>query len=956
MAAKPELHLVRDWNAAWSALVRPWLAGPATLRRDYVVVPTRGQAHALKLRCVREGVPLLGVEFLTTGLARQKWAALNPPARPALGRELLLFNLRVLLDARLAPLTPEDAAWGLWKSLQSDVERALDDFDELQQAGLSAADFPLPALRELFGELEQRVARLGYDFVARQDRAAAAATGPREPLGGRLLIAGFSHEHERSFASLVALARHASEVAVLLPEPEFGRRNEDERWVEAWEQALGTEAQAIDEPEVDGPGPQAARLWLEGTHATQPAGTLVGLTRAHEMQLVADEVARRLAAGADNIAVVFPQAGAAHLRLARLLQERGVPFNDLLEAVAPVPVDLQLRRGLLAFYERGARIEELLALWPLLRALSFTELSPGDARDVCERAFGLRQSHSLAAVLPDLVARERPEWQEVARLAGLLLPAWPERLSLGDALERFAHIGARFRLAELDAWPALLAYAREDDRELPAKLVLATLGSFLPDHGAATGVAGRGLFAPVTLTTWRRAAALGWSDVILAESNSGLWPVRSDASCWLTDEQREGINRRRPPELGLATSDSRALAERQGVTGIARNTTGTVTFSAALFDEEDPELKLAPNAWLERVILDRGEGEGSHEEQFARLARTVPASGHEDPAGAHWFDIWERRRDPVVPFDEFFLSGDPAGTRPRELTARLIEAGVRDPAALWFEGVLRLRRVEWAPLVRTRKLTLGSLVHQVLARVLRGAAGEGVFTELPRKEEAQEFLATELAALRARWPQDRYWDSFHAELSELARVLCEQVYRLPAGRFVAVEAKLPLGTAIPLGATGESLGIVGRMDLVLSDQPEWGGAQVEIVDFKTGADARLSAVTMAKGASLQLGVYLAAVQTLGVAGGRVWMLKPDQAKPAHVTMDELPVALTSLEQLGRHLRTGCYGALTIDRTDFISGYAWPLACPPIRHTILKQKFAATFGASTPTSETEAADE
>ena len=60
-----------------------------------------------------------------------------------------------------------------------------------------------------------------------------------------------------------------------------------------------------------------------------------------------------------------------------------------------------------------------------------------------------------------------------------------------------------------------------------------------------------------------------------------------------------------------------------------------------------------------------------------------------------------------------------------------------------------------------------------------------------------------LKILRARWPQDRYWDSFHAELSELARVLFEQVYRLPAGRFVAVEAKLPLGTAIPLGATGK---------------------------------------------------------------------------------------------------------------------------------------------------------
>ena len=956
MAAKPELHLVRDWNAAWSALVRPWLAAPSVLRRDYVVVPSRGQAQALKLRCVREGVPLLGVEFLTAGLARQKWVALEPPPRPALGRELLLLNLRSLLEERLAPLTPEDAAWGLWKSLQSDVERALDDFDALLQAGRSAADFPLPALRELFGELEQRVARLGYDFVARQDRAAAATAQASAPLGGRLLLCGFSSEHARSFASLVALARHASEVTVLLPEPEFGRRNDDERWVEAWEKALGCETQAQDAPEAEGAGPQTAKLWLEGTRPTQPAGVLVGFTRADEMELVTAEIIRQLAAGADNLAVIFPRTGAAHLRLARLLQERGVPFNDLLEATAPPPVDLQLRRALLAFYERGARLEELLELWPLLRALAHTELSPGDARDVCERAFDQVQSHSLATVLPHLAARERSEWKEVARIAGLLLPAWPEQLALAEALERFEIICARVRLPELEVWPALRAYARQDLRELPLKLVLATFASFLPEKSAATGVPGRGLFAPVTLTTWRRAAGLGWSDVIFAESNAGLWPERAEASCWLTDEQRETINRRHPTELGLPTSDSRAAAERQGLADIARATVGSVTFSAALFDEQDPELKLAPNAWLERVILNREAGTGTQEEQFASLARAVESAGSADPSGAGWFEIWRRRRDPQAPFDEFFLSGDPAKTRPGELTARLIEAGLRDPAALWFEGVLKLRRVEWSPLVRTRRLTLGSLVHQVLARVLRGTPAGGVFGERPQREEAEAILATELHALRGRWPQDRYWDSFHAELSEVARVLLAQVYRLPAGPFVAVEAKLPAGTAIPLPGTDESIGIVGRMDLVLSDRPEWGGAQVDVVDFKTGADARLSAVAMAKGSSLQLGVYLAAVQTLGTADGRVWMLKPDQSKPAYITAAELPLALTGLAQLGRHLVTGRYGALTIDRTDFIRGYAWPIASTPIAHAVLEQKFAATFGDVLAAGEEEGAHE
>ncbi len=955
MQPKCELHLARDWDAAWREIVRPWLAAPATLRRDFVLVPTRGQAHALKLRCVREGLPLLGVEFLTPGLARQKWVALAAPARPALGRELLLLNLRVLIEERLAPLAPEDTAWGLWKSLQSDPEGALDDFDELLQAGFGARDFPLAPLREIFGELECRVAQVGYDFSARQNIAAAALTPAKPRLGGRLLIHGFAAEHACEFFSVIALARQAAEITVLLPEPEFGRKDHDERWVKLWEETLGVEAELL-APSPELPGAAVARLWTGGAGDGAHATVLVGHARVDEMALVADEVVRRLAAGADNLAVVFPCAGAAHLRLSRLLTERGLPFNDLLQAAGPVAVDTQLQRALLAFYERGARLEELLALWPLLHAIGHTPLAPGLARDVGERVFDARQTHSLATVLPDLAARERPEWREVARVAGLLLPAWPDRLTLAEALERFAQVGARFGLPGTEAWPALAVYAQQDRRALPAPAVLATLGSFLPGKSAATGAPGRGLFAPVTLTTWRRASALAWSDVIFVQSNAGVWPLRAESSCWLTDEQREELNRRARPGLGLFTSDSRAWVEKQGGADIAANAAGAVIFSAALFDEEEPELKLAPNAWLERVLLAGSAGAAGLEECFSRLARkTAVAADASGPSTAGWFDIWQRRRDPAAAFDDYFLCGDPQVTRPAELAPRLIERAVQDPAELWFEGVLRLQRVDWQPLVRARKKSLGSLVHRVLAAALRGAPVEGIFKELPAEPEARAKLSRELARLRGLWPHDRYWDSFHAELGEMAAGLLGQVYRLRAGRFVAVEAKLPAGTAIRLGDEGGRMAIAGRMDLALSDRPEWAGAQVEVVDFKTGADARLSARAMARGASLQLGVYLAAVETLGVAGARVWMLKPDAPKPSSLGLTELAEALAALTQLGRHLATGKYGARTADRTGFSRGYEWPLACTPIRRAVLEKKFAATFGDVAPGTE-EAADE
>lgn len=945
---KCELHLARDWDAAWREVVRPWLDAPATLRRDFVLVPTRGHAHALKLRCVREGRPLLGVEFLTPGLARQKWRALVQPPRPAMGRELLLLNLRALIEERLAPLAPEDAAWGLWKSLQSDPEGALDDFDELLLAGFSARDFPLPPLREIFGELERQVASAGYDFAARQAIAAAAVRPEGKSALGRLLIHGFSAAHAREFFSLVALARHAAEVTVLLPEPDFDRKDDDERWVELWERTLGAESALIDSSEEPA-GLGVARLWTGGAGVADRATVLIGQGRTDEMQWVAAEIAQRLSAGADNIAVIFPRAGAAHLRLARLLAERKIPFNDLLETAGPVAVDTQLQRALLSFYERGARLAELLALWPLLHAAGHTTVAPGLARDVVERVFDARQTHSLAVVLPDIVARERPErpeWHEVARIAGWLLPAWPERLTLAEALARFAPVGARFHLPLPETWPALEAYARQDRREFPAKVVLAALASFLPEKSPATAVAGRGLFAPVTLTTWRRASALGWSDVIFTQANAGVWPERVESTGWLTDDQRLELNRRAPLGVRLFTADSRASLEKQGWAEIAANTRGAVAFSAALFDEEEPELKLAPNAWLERVLLAGGGDDGRGlEEHFASLARRMPLPEvAETPELATWTEVWARRRNPAVGFDAHFLCGEPAVTRPAELAPRLIERAVQDPAELWFGGVLRLQQVSWLPLVRARKKALGSLVHRVLAAALRGTPVEGIFQELPTEEGARERLASELAKLRGQWPRDRYWDSFHAELGEMAATLLAQVYRLPAGAFVAVEAKLPLGTALPLGPGGERIAIAGRMDLARSDRPEWAGAQVAIVDFKTGADARLSARAMARGASLQLGVYLAAVGTLGVAGAQVWMLKPGTARPSSLGLSELPEALAGLEQIGRHLATGRYGALTPDRTDFSHGFDWPLACTPIRRAVLEQKFALTFGA------------
>ena len=137
--------------------------------------------------------------------------------------------------------------------------------------------------------------------------------------------------------------------------------------------------------------------------------------------------------------------------------------------------------------------------------------------------------------------------------------------------------------------------------------------------------------------------------------------------------------------------------------------------------------------------------------------------------------------------------------------------------------------------------------------------------------------------------------------------------------------------------------VQGRMDLVLLDRPQWQGATVDIVDFKTGGDDPLSVKRMAeKGESLQLGIYLAAARSMGIAQGRVWMLKPGKP-PQAIGTSELDLALGQLSRVAEHLESGQYGALTPDRSEYASVFEWPLACTPIKQAILREKYELTFG-------------
>jgi hypothetical protein len=451
---------------------------------------------------------------------------------------------------------------------------------------------------------------------------------------------------------------------------------------------------------------------------------------------------------------------------------------------------------------------------------------------------------------------------------------------------------------------------------------------------------------------------VAWSHVIFTGANAGVWPVRRESGPWLPDEQRTALNEVSRFSLGLFTSDDLAELERDACAAITRDTREGVIFSAALFDEEEPELKLAPNPWVERLLFWQNgtNPDWSLERAWEALSTSAPPASTCAAVGPEelerWRGVWAARRDPGRPFDEYFYCADPA-LRPARVAAGLLERGLRDPVELWYGAVLGMRAVDWRPFVRASRKVLGLFAHRLLAGALRGDVEEGDFHRLPSAGECRERLDAALAAWRRSRPNDRYWDSFHAELTHVSRILLDKVLSLDGGRFAVVEWTLPRGVTLPAGSG--RVGVRGRMDLAVADHPRWEGSAVNIVDFKTGAVRPLSASRMAvHGEGLQLGVYLAAARELGAANGRVWMLEPAAGGESFLAMEELATALALLSRLGEHLATGKYGQLTVDRTDYTHGFEPPLACTPVRHAVLAGKYAATFG--TPPEAEEVADE
>jgi hypothetical protein len=949
-AAPVDFLLYRHVAAAWEPCIRPWLEAAAHFPgRSWVVVPSRGQAQAWKQTCVERGLPLLGVEFLTPGLARQKWVAGGGLA-PAMGRELLLFGLGRLVDARLGS-DLEETERALLLSLRTDLETALDDFDALLRAGFGPEAFAWPALTRVFQELVEWVDRLGFGLAPTQ---ALAAAGSPAAFAARALVLGLGPENSGEFPNVLALVRSVREATLLLPEPEMrGNRDGGERWIEAWEAALGAHAVPIDAEAVPHCG-SAVAGWLP--RADEEVGvdwghvsTWIAASRQAEAEAITERVANWAGEPDAAVAVVFARADALFLNVRRRLGERGVAFRDEIGAAGLVSAEMALQRSLLKFWEGGCQWPDLVELWPHLIRIGATTLSAHRLRRAVQRWFDATQTLALRDALAAIEAGTGEAALALSKLLPRLALDWPEAMTLADVLARCEAAWLAWETGTPAGWEALRAFAIKDGETAAPKKWLALVQSFLAEPGSEAKPRGTASFARVVLTTRRRADGAPWTHLWLAEANAGLWPQRMESSCWLPDERRSELASTAAHGLSVFTADERAWQEKCSYARLARDTSRQIVLSAALGDPAEPGEELAPNPWLERLLWaspERPPGASLEAAFHVAVRREPPRAPEHAPTVVECtrrVRVLRSRLDYLYPFDEYMLRHRSAMLRPASAAARVLERAMTDPAELWFAEVLGATGVSWEPLQRARRKWIGQTAHELVAAGLRGEPAGGDFHRRPPVGEALARARAEAASRRAAALDDAYWESCYTE----ALGVCERLLGAVLGieglpEYVAIEYTLP-GTAW-VGLGGEAkLGLRGRIDAVFTDQPEWRGASVEVVDFKTGTEGVFSAEAMAGGRSLQLGLYLEALRNLGVRSGGVWMVRPGLQPPRRVGMGELDKALAGLSRLRRHLESGTYGALTADQTLYSSSsLQWPLACPPLPAAVLKEKFARSF--------------
>jgi hypothetical protein len=335
-------------------------------------------------------------------------------------------------------------------------------------------------------------------------------------------------------------------------------------------------------------------------------------------------------------------------------------------------------------------------------------------------------------------------------------------------------------------------------------------------------------------------------------------------------------------------------------------------------------------------------------------ANTAP--GNDKPGVANTRRAFERRRDPLTPFDEYCFALKTPPSAPVPLSCTECETALQWPEIVWMRRLLGVEDTHWDPDEVAWHKAVGIWVHAWIRDALGRSAGQPdapgpPLRQVPAREDLQERLRAAAqrsrhranAAFRARGTElPEWWIEIHRQAQTHAAHLLDLVAKLGehGWRRAATEWSLPDESAVQI-PTSLPLRVHGRIDVILrgDEDNHW------IVDFKTGTAGKLTPAEVAGGSGLQVLLYALACEAAGIPVQAISLAHPADSSLRAAS----PTELASHERVGKAIQilaymqnTGVFGMRGTVRNEFGFSRRYPLATLVVPPDVVTRKWSNTF--------------
>jgi hypothetical protein len=916
------IQLFNHVDDAWESGLRDWfrVASSTSLEGNekWFVVRSLVQANWLRQRCLRESITLFGVKFFDPRLLRRELCKRSSLPSPSFGRE----TLRLLVQATL-----DDDPSG-----HSLAEHLISALDELASVGwvdavgldTALARFPInERTRHVLRELVQ-----SEYWRPRVDRL-LRKKAPALPI--ELGIFGLGTFDIPDLGLIEAAALRVSRADIWLPQA-IGNESSAFEFVTRLETAFG--CQHIICPDSSAPipyGPFIGR-WA-GLEQIAIAPEIVVSDRwSDQTRSIVELIEQAIDEGSGPIAVIVPESSSTGSALLNALSERDIPFADEFRQKSLGSPKIRIQKTILEFLNgEGDGDSFLLVVEALID-------DPVQFRRIRKSIFNAFEEYQERSIRKLPLRGTVPDW--LIRLIDLLEP-W-------QSLQGWEELGSRWQnllrniSALTDLQPIQLGTEEIEplwheivnfigDRPVSAKLFFSFLQELFSGSARTIHPGADHRYSKIIITTARKALGCSWDVCILTDSTTSGWPLLGARNPLLDDRWRLQL---RDDGFLLPTANDRRQGEIDLYLQLIHQTRRRSILTLCDRDEKGDELIANDLVTFSRQFLGpvdlryMREEQGNHKTGLSRFA-----------------DISLRRRNPVEPFDEWFLNFSRAGFRIGPWSPSMLERAIQTPATFAFRQIFGSEREWHKGLFRDPRRTIGILVHRILSDALGGRREiERVTNTMGDFPEDEDFRGSLLRQVRRAWESERialpptirtlWWESVFDQILLIAELVAEHlVGHLDKDLWIATEHLIEGECA----GEGYRLLLAGRTDLLLVDQSDFENAIISVFDIKTGKSPQ--SVKLADGEGLQFLGYQLLLEQAGAAGIYIYQSRVDQTK--QVRFGDRRDALPFLIRLSEMQRNFCFGQMPPARSRFEKEEVLPISSLSYPAEILTAKRTLT---------------